>query len=176
MIFPLLDFLWPSKKFLVFFQFSWPSHVLIIQNHSILSYFEAILSLKQFCWRGVLNSIPRGIGKWKNGRTSGFPLAFIPLLVRYLKSKYSPFPPIKTSSWSEILTAQPWVNPFGICVEPNFQTLLPGGKYSKVSDSWALYPPPNIYKPFGMETVTPLNLICIKLLWNDQDFVWVLSL
>ena len=36
------------KIFLAFFQFFWPSDVLIIQNHSNLSYFEAILPLKQF--------------------------------------------------------------------------------------------------------------------------------
>ena len=47
-IFPPLAFVWPSKKFLAFFQFSWPSDVLIIQNHLNLSYFEAILPLKQF--------------------------------------------------------------------------------------------------------------------------------
>ena len=47
-IFPPLAFVWPSKKFLAFFQFSWPSDILNIQNHSNLSYFEAILPLKQF--------------------------------------------------------------------------------------------------------------------------------
>ena len=47
-IFPPLAFVWPSKKFLAFFQFSWPSDILNIQNHSNLSYFETILSLKQF--------------------------------------------------------------------------------------------------------------------------------
>ena len=47
-IFPPLAFVWPSKNFLAFFQFSWPSDILNIQNHSNLSYFEAILPLKQF--------------------------------------------------------------------------------------------------------------------------------
>ena len=47
-IFPPLAFVWPSKKFLAFFQFSWPSDILNIQNHSNLSYFEAILPRKQF--------------------------------------------------------------------------------------------------------------------------------
>ena len=47
-IFPPLAFVWPSKFFLAFFQFSWPSDVLIVQNHSNLSCFEAILPLKQF--------------------------------------------------------------------------------------------------------------------------------
>ena len=45
-VFLPLAFVWPSKFFLAFFQFSWPSDVLIIQNHSNLSYFEAILLLK----------------------------------------------------------------------------------------------------------------------------------
>ena len=47
-IFPPLAFVWPSKIFLAFFQFSWPSDILNIQNHSNLSYFEAILPSKQF--------------------------------------------------------------------------------------------------------------------------------
>ena len=47
-IFPPLAFVWPSKIFLAFFQCSWPSDILNIQNHSNLSYFETILSLKQF--------------------------------------------------------------------------------------------------------------------------------
>ena len=47
-IFPPLAFVWPSKNFLAFFQCSWPSDILNIQNNSNLSYFEVILPLKQF--------------------------------------------------------------------------------------------------------------------------------
>ena len=47
-IFPPVAFVWPSKIFLAFFQFSWPSDILNIQNYSNLNYFEAILPLKQF--------------------------------------------------------------------------------------------------------------------------------
>ena len=36
------------KIFLAFYQFSWPSDILNIQNYSNLNYFEAILPLKQF--------------------------------------------------------------------------------------------------------------------------------
>ena len=36
------------KIFLAFFQFSWPSDILNIQNYTNLNYFEAILPLKQF--------------------------------------------------------------------------------------------------------------------------------
>ena len=46
--FPPLVLVWPSKKILAFFQFFWPSDILNIQNHSNLSYFEAIWPLKQF--------------------------------------------------------------------------------------------------------------------------------
>ena len=35
----------------VLIQLPWPSDIVIIQNHSNLSYFEAILPLKQFCWK-----------------------------------------------------------------------------------------------------------------------------
>ena len=62
-IFPPLAFVWPSKKFLAFFQFSWPSDVLMVQNHSNLSCFEAILPLKQFLlkiWQS--GSVCRGGG------------------------------------------------------------------------------------------------------------------
>ena len=41
-------FVWSLKKCFAFFQLSWPSDVLNIQNHSNLSYFEAILQSKQF--------------------------------------------------------------------------------------------------------------------------------
>ena len=47
-IFPAVAFVLPSKFFLAFFQFSWPSDILNIQNYSNLNYFEAILPLKQF--------------------------------------------------------------------------------------------------------------------------------
>ena len=70
-IFPPLAFVWPSKNFLAFFQFFWPSDILNIQNHSKLSYFEAILLLKQFllkiwqsgsvCNRGIKAGTSRDI-------------------------------------------------------------------------------------------------------------------
>jgi hypothetical protein len=55
-VFPALVCVWPSKQFLVFSQFIWPSDVLNIQNQSNLSYFEAILPLKLFLlkiWQSV---------------------------------------------------------------------------------------------------------------------------
>ena len=55
-VFPPLVFVWPSKQFLAFSQFIWPSDVLNIQNQSNLSYFEAILPLKLFLlqiWQSV---------------------------------------------------------------------------------------------------------------------------
>mgnify|MGYP007048339056 CR=1 FL=1 len=44
-LFGLQKFFWP------FFQFSWPSDVLNIPNHSNLNYFEAILPSNNFCWK-----------------------------------------------------------------------------------------------------------------------------
>ena len=44
-LFGLQNFFWP------FFQFSWPSDVLNIPNHSNLNYFEAILPSNNFCWK-----------------------------------------------------------------------------------------------------------------------------
>ena len=49
-IFPPLAFVWPSKKSLAFFQFSWPSDV---QNHSNLSCFEAIIVSVGWIWQHV---------------------------------------------------------------------------------------------------------------------------
>ena len=68
-IFPPLAFVWPSKIFLAFFQFSWPSDILNIQNQSNLSYFETILSLKQFLLK-----------IWQSGSVCGAPLALSILL------------------------------------------------------------------------------------------------
>ena len=45
-VFPNLVFVWPSKFFLAFFQFSWPSDILNIQNHSNLSYFGSNFAIK----------------------------------------------------------------------------------------------------------------------------------
>ena len=53
-VFLSLVFVLPSKQFLAFFQFIWPSDVLNIQNQYYLSDFEAItaiLTLKHFCWK-----------------------------------------------------------------------------------------------------------------------------
>ena len=43
-------FVWLSKKFLAFFQFSWPWDVLNIQNHSNLCYIEAIFAENLAKW------------------------------------------------------------------------------------------------------------------------------
>ena len=63
-VFLPLAFVWPSKIFLAFFQFSWPSDIMNIQNHSNLSYFKAIFPLKQFLlkiWQS--GSMCKNLGK-----------------------------------------------------------------------------------------------------------------